>query len=265
MSEIVKPMLAFKWEEDQDPSGWYMSEKLDGVRAIWTGSEFLSRAGNKFFAPACFTQHLPKAVLDGELYGGRGQFQRTVGIVKHKVPNEQDWMGLTYNVFEAPTVNLPFEIVSKGLLEVKATYQNAPIVVAIQTVCEGLDHLQGFLSDVVTGGGEGIMLRNPASYYLQDARADGRSKHLLKVKIFKNNKARVIGYQLGAGKYTGMVGALCCAWIDHEAHEGFFQVGSGLTDYDRAHPPEINSIIKFSYFELTNVGIPRFPVFQGKV
>src|SRR5690606_1828645 len=35
-------LLAHKWE-DQDPTGWWMSEKLDGIRAYWDGRSFISR------------------------------------------------------------------------------------------------------------------------------------------------------------------------------------------------------------------------------
>jgi DNA ligase-1 len=61
-----------------------MSEKMDGVRAYWSGSKFYSRAGNEFFAPAWFTKTLPKQPLDGELWCGRGLFQKCVGFVKTK-------------------------------------------------------------------------------------------------------------------------------------------------------------------------------------
>ena len=36
-------LLAHKWENDVDLADWWMSEKLDGVRAYWDGSKFLSR------------------------------------------------------------------------------------------------------------------------------------------------------------------------------------------------------------------------------
>jgi DNA ligase 1 len=75
-------LLAAKWDESIDPKGYYMSEKMDGVRAYWSGSTFYSRSGNEFFAPKWFTQDLPKTPLDGELWCGRGLFQRCVGIVK---------------------------------------------------------------------------------------------------------------------------------------------------------------------------------------
>src|SRR5262245_13599082 len=55
-SEGPPLLLAHKWEPGTDISGWWLSEKLDGVRAYWDGTQFLSRLGNKFFAPAWFTQ-----------------------------------------------------------------------------------------------------------------------------------------------------------------------------------------------------------------
>ena len=36
-------MLAENWAPDQDPTGFLMSEKLDGVRAFWNGSNLYSR------------------------------------------------------------------------------------------------------------------------------------------------------------------------------------------------------------------------------
>src|SRR5262245_3673361 len=44
-------LLAEPWDGAADLAGWWMSEKLDGVRAYWTGKEFISRLGNKQHAP----------------------------------------------------------------------------------------------------------------------------------------------------------------------------------------------------------------------
>jgi DNA ligase-1 len=30
---------------NEDPTGWYMSEKLDGIRAYWDGNQFWSKRG----------------------------------------------------------------------------------------------------------------------------------------------------------------------------------------------------------------------------
>jgi len=40
---VVPPLLlAEKWPADHDPTDWWLSEKLDGVRAYWDGQQFLS-------------------------------------------------------------------------------------------------------------------------------------------------------------------------------------------------------------------------------
>jgi DNA ligase-1 len=78
-------LLAETWSEDINPTGWWMSEKLDGVRCVnkteyfsfqrlfdyrayWNGSNFYSRQGNLFHAPDFFKAKLPKTPLDGEIW-----------------------------------------------------------------------------------------------------------------------------------------------------------------------------------------------------
>ena len=43
-------LLAERWTGETDITGWWLSEKLDGVRAFWNGRTFLSRLGNEFLA-----------------------------------------------------------------------------------------------------------------------------------------------------------------------------------------------------------------------
>src|ERR1700684_1914344 len=47
-----KILLAHAWTGDADLTGWWMSEKLDGVRAYWDGRQVLSRVGQPLRAPA---------------------------------------------------------------------------------------------------------------------------------------------------------------------------------------------------------------------
>ena len=61
----IKCLLAQNYKEETDPTGWIMSEKLDGVRCLWTGSEMFSRNGNKFNFPKFFTKNWPNSQLDG--------------------------------------------------------------------------------------------------------------------------------------------------------------------------------------------------------
>ena len=44
-------LLAESWKPEVELAGWWLSEKLDGVRAYWTGDKMLSRLGNEFLLP----------------------------------------------------------------------------------------------------------------------------------------------------------------------------------------------------------------------
>jgi ATP-dependent DNA ligase len=102
------------WDGKVDITGWWISEKLDGVRALWTGSHFISRGtkdgGKVYNVPEWFRQAMPAGVvLDGELWLGRGRFDECSGICRRDVPRDQDWKGMTYVVFDAPCTPGTFE------------------------------------------------------------------------------------------------------------------------------------------------------------
>lgn len=84
-----------------DPTGYWMSDKLDGVRAYWDGKRLISRQGDVFAAPAWFTECLPDVPMDGELWAGPGTFNLTSGIVRRARPHD-GWKKLAYYAFDAP-------------------------------------------------------------------------------------------------------------------------------------------------------------------
>src|SRR5690606_33162231 len=92
-----------------DPTGYWMSEKFDGERAIWTGSKFVSRAWNTINAPDSFIKNFPKEIMmDGELFMGRENFEKT-GVFRKKNPDEKDWENAVYMAFDVPNVDEEFE------------------------------------------------------------------------------------------------------------------------------------------------------------
>lgn len=247
-------LLAHRWENDVDLAGWWLSEKLDGVRAYWDGERFISRLGNPFFAPAWFTRGLPKTPLDGELWGGRRAFQRTVGIVKRQDESEL-WREVAYVVFDAPKHEGLFEERLAFLRELVAAAACAQLSAVEQYVCRGVAHLREELARVEALGGEGLMLRQPRSRY-----EAGRSSTLLKVKSFHDAEARVVATVPGAGRHRGRMGALLVELPDGTR----FNVGTGFTDAEREAPPGPGAIITFRYQELTSAGVPRFPSYVGE-
>ena len=61
-------MAATQWEEGDNPTGWKMTEKFDGMRLLWNGTDFYTRQGNKLKIPSFVSSSMPNIVLDGELW-----------------------------------------------------------------------------------------------------------------------------------------------------------------------------------------------------
>ena len=244
-------MLAQRWDQKIDINGWWMSEKLDGVRGYWTGKEMISRSGNSFHIPAWFTKNFPSTALDGELWIGRRHFSELVGIIRRKIP-AAEWEKVRYLIFDAPQAEGGFK---KRLDFARRWFQQHPnpyCEVLKQQICENEMHLRRRLAEIESLGGEGVMLRKPNSPYTV-----GRSYDLLKVKTYKDEEAKVINHLPGSGKHAGRLGALMV-----ELPNGIqFAIGTGFTDQERENPPPVGSIITFKYYEFHESGIPRFASF----
>ena len=246
-----KLLLAQSWNNDTDLAGWWMSEKLDGVRAWWDGRRFLSRQGNVYHAPDWFTAGLPDVPLDGELWLDRKAFQRTVSIVRRHDQSDH-WRQICFVAFDAPAATGPFEDRQMLLQEMFRESFLPYAGVLQQDRCTGLKSLKAELARIESLGGEGLMLRQPGSPY-----EAGRSATLLKVKTFHDAEGRVVEHLPGRGRHAGRLGAVVVALSNGLT----FSVGTGFTDAQRQSPPPVGSVITFRYQELTDRGVPRFPSF----
>jgi DNA ligase-1 len=242
-------LLAKTWA-GSDPTGWWMSEKLDGVRAVWDCRTLSTRTGQQIHAPQWFLDALPSGEpLDGELWIGRGQFQQTVGVVRSHDAGEA-WRSIRFAAFDAPMALGGFEDRQASLRE--AIGSGGQVFVLPQVRCDGQAHMLEELARVEAAGGEGLMLRQPGSVYERK-----RSGTLLKVKTFQDAEATVIGYESGTGRNALCVGALVAQLQDGTE----FRVSSGLTDALRRDPPAVGTVFTFKYQHLTDAGVPRFPSF----
>ena len=246
-------LLAESWDNAVDLSGWWMSEKLDGVRAYWDGKQFLSRQGNIYHAPDWFIEGLPSVPLDGELWIDRKKFQRTVSIVRRQDKNDL-WNEVRYLVFDAPAASGGFEDRLAFLKNALARGAAKFVQQHAQERCQSLAALRAELTRIQTLGGEGLMLRQPESKYVA-----GRSATLLKVKTFHDAEAVVVGHQAGAGRHKGRMGALLVRLPDGTD----FAIGTGFSDRERENPPAIGATVTFRYQELSDAGVPRFPSWVG--
>ena len=242
-------LLANVWNPSIDPTGWWMSEKYDGLRGYWDGQKLWSRKGNPIHAPNYFLAELPHDIaLDGELWIGHGKFEETMSIVRSETPDDR-WNRVRYMVFDAPAANGTFEQRMQFLRE-NVSEGNRFVKLVAQERCPGVTQLLAERDRVVREGGEGLMLRQPGSAY-----EPRRSPTLLKVKPFDDAEATVIAHEPGQGKYAGKLGALRVRTEDGKE----FSIGSGLTDAERDSPPPIGTVITYRFRGLTAKGLPRFP------
>ena len=242
-------LLANVWKSSIDPTGWWMSEKYDGLRAYWDGQKLWTRYGNLIHAPDYFLAELPRdIVLDGELWMGHGKFEETASVVRSETPDDR-WKLIRYMVFDAPQATGGFEQ-RMEFLRATVSRENRFVTVVAQERCRGAAQLLAERDRIVREGAEGLMLRQPGSPY-----EPRRSSTLLKVKPYDDAEATVIGHEPGKGKYAGKLGALRVRTENGRE----FSIGTGLTDAERESPPPIGTIITYRYQGLTAKGVARFP------
>ena len=121
-------------------TNWYMSEKLDGIRAYWNGKELLSKNGNKIYAPFWFIKDFPPFELDGELWTKRDDFENIQNIVLDANPSIK-WDEITYNIFEIPNEKGNFD---KRLEKINSWLDKNPnkfIKIIPQKICKNESEL----------------------------------------------------------------------------------------------------------------------------
>lgn len=252
-------MLAQKFNDRTDPTGMWVSEKLDGVRAVFANGTFYSRSGNEFHAPAWFVDAMPANVtLDGELYTKRGDFQRIMSIVRKTTPIDDEWRHIKFMVFDLPSEATPFEERYEALRRIVQRASTPYLRIVENSVVKSRAHLRDLHRRVAAQGGEGLMLRVPGSPYEHK-----RSSNLLKVKKDDDDEAIVVGHEFGQGKNAHVLGKLVVRW-KHATTP--FRVGSGFTDKQRREYKKLfpkGTTIKIKYNGMTGSRKPRFPIFLG--
>ncbi|MCK0512555.1 DNA ligase [Aromatoleum buckelii] len=241
--------LAMVYRDDVDPAAYWVSEKLDGVRALWDGRMLRFRSGQPIAAPQWFLDGLPREALDGELWIGRRSFEQLSGVVRKQQPVDDEWRQVRYMVFEMPEAPGSF---TARIARIRAVTAGGPpwLEAVEQFRVANAAALQRRFERVVAAGGEGLMLHRADAQWVA-----GRSDVLLKLTPWLDAEARVVAHRPGKGRLQGMLGAL-----EVETPDGRrFRIGSGFSDAQRRAPPPIGATVTYRYRELTAKGLPRFP------
>ena len=245
-------LLAQIYHDDIQVQDYLVSEKLDGIRAVWDGQQFTSRQGHPIHAPAWFSQGFPQRLLDGELWIGRGQFEQLSSTVRQTQPNDAAWRQVAYYVFELPDAAGDFSQRAQKMVQIVQQAHSPYLKSLPQFRVKDRLALQRTLEKVVAQRGEGLMLHRADAPYLT-----GRSHVLLKLKPQLDAEATVIAHVPGKGKYQGKMGALLV-----ETPAGIqFKLGTGFSDAERANPPPIGCQVTYTYRDVTKTGKPKFASF----
>lgn len=243
--EIQKP----KRYDDQNISGWYMSEKLDGIRGYWDGEKLYSKNKKEIIVPRSFTKNFPPFELDGELWSQRDDFEFIQSTVLDKIPSKS-WANITYNIFEVPHSKGDFRTRLEKAKQWFEKYPNENVNIIKQTLCKDEEELLKYLDKIVDLKGEGIIVKDPSLPY-----HTGRSPYILKVKKAYDMEGEVIGinYRNGVKILKSLIVKLSNGVV--------FNLGGGFSDKQRKKPPKIGEIVTFKYYGFTKNGKPKFTSF----
>jgi DNA ligase-1 len=198
-------------------------------------------------------------ILDGELYSDTLTFQEVVGLVKKETLRGDDAEKMkqiffaVYDIVDTEATNQAREEALRSLF---ASHTFAHIRPVPTMVCEKRDDLADAHARYVADGYEGLMLRNRSGKY----RIGVRSTDLQKYKEFEDAEYEVVGFKEGDGVEKG-----CVIWVCKTASGQSFAVRPRGTHEERAAIlPSANQYIgkqlTVRFQELTNDGVPRFPV-----
>jgi len=247
-----------------------VQRKFDGVRCLARINDdgtvtLLSRKGKEFPHLGHIRREVlnynknPNIVLDGELYSDTLTFQELVGLVRRvtlKEGNDKQMLEVSLRVYDCIDLEEEQDFSKRHEAIADITRGAKYLSLVENTSVKDEKEIHAAQARFVAEGYEGAMVRN-----LTGAYAIGkRSANLQKVKTFLDDEYEIVGFTQGTGDETG-----CVIWIcttkdgqefrvrprgTREARQELFQNGDTYT----------GKMLTVRYQELTDEGLPRFPV-----
>lgn len=281
----ILPMLAHVYEPGKPKNRieypCYVQPKLDGVRCVCylspDGTAVLSqsRVGSYFTTVGHITndllgpfQTLPElaggVILDGELYTDTMPFEELVGLVKKKTITPQHaakLLQVSYHVYDIIIPSTPEAAFVDRYKVLKRVVKavNSPHIKLVNTqVATKIPEFRAFFAMCVEEGYEGVMLRNMGGKY----QCNYRSHDLQKYKEFFEEEYEICGYKEAEGRDKGTVVWVCK--LPGESGAVFNVRPKGTLEMRRQWlndaETHIGKKLTVVYQELSEMGIPRFPI-----
>jgi len=244
-----------KWE-NEDVTGWYISEKLGGIRCLWNGLEMWPKSGPQYNLPEFFIERLPKSPLDGELCMKGGSLSRCMMVVKKKPTDpdfEKEWNNMSFVVYDAPEAPGTFQQRLQALKEYFEKSDGLYVNLHEYKKCEGNSDAEKELKQEERKGGEGILLTNPNGEYVK-----GKSKNVLERK--SKFEGRAIVKEVIRDKEKPQI----ITSLRVENVKGIeFMINRGITDDLRKNPPKVGDEIVYEYKGILDSEKPKAPVLKN--
>ena len=273
---VVLPMLALDFNKRSHDVSYPAigQRKFDGVRCMASvnpdGSVSLkSRKGKEFPHMNHLRQQIASlkgvpdgAFLDGELYSDTLTFQEVVGLVRRETlkPGDEDKLKQIsyrlYDMLDPDDRTAGFQKRYDGVKKILGPNPPKNLILTENFELNDKDDVKKYHDQFVKEGYEGIMIRNEDGEY----GINKRSKHLQKFKEFYDQEFEIVGFEEGTGNDAGTV-----IWICITENGDIFKARPKGTREERSEyfdngDDYIGATLTVRYFELTDDGIPRFPV-----
>jgi hypothetical protein len=240
----------------------FVQPKLDGTRCVAIpGKGLFSRLKKQFPHMKHIIEEInklhPGIILDGELYSHELTFQEIVGLVKRetlKKGDDEKQKKIKLHVYDIIS-DQPYSLRYTNLQYLFRRHRFQHLVLVKTDNCESASMIPELHAKYVEDGYEGLMLRNKDGDY-----SGTRSKHLQKYKEFFDAEYKIVGYTCGQGLEEG-----CVIWECETEKGQRFTCRPRGTREDRENyfingKKYIGQKLTVRYQELTDDGLPRFPV-----
>lgn len=224
---MFKPQLAFNADELKVPItfGKLVSTKLDGIRLSTPEGQPLTRSLKRIpnNQVAQETSNPQLANLDGELIVGPANAEDVYSKTYSGVMTQKGTPDFTYYVFDdISDLSLTFE---QRLDKLYSRKLPSWVKVLEQRLVHSQEQLDAMYSENLERGFEGLIARNPGSFY-KFGRCTGKSQDSLKLKPFADSEAIVLSvYEAEENLNEAFINEL--GYLDRSSHAEN-KVGKGM-------------------------------------
>ena len=261
---VLLPMLADKVQDLQElPYPVFVQPKLDGMRLLGyndgTKDILMSRTAREVDT----LEHIRKNLklfplqLDGEGYAHGFTFQENMKLIKKYRPGDTEQV--TYWVFDTPSISGDFEVRYKALKAVWDTIRVPDCFKLVPTyIVKNEAELRQYHQEFLADGFEGTIVRiNGGTYEFNK-----RSKQVLKFKDFIDETYEIV--DVIPSDKRPEEGVVVCKMPDSRQFDCNMKVSrDGRRDILSNKADYIGLMAEVRFFEFTDGGLPRFPVYCG--